>query len=108
MDVLPFFTDALFLSTVAGVVTPFIHWFLREQGVNFSPRVNFLVNVGISGLAFLPLVELFASGPVDPGTFWAAFGASVGASQATYRLLVKGMESPAVSGDATVVTKTDI
>lgn len=93
--VLPFVTHPLFLSTVAGVISPFIHWFLREQGVDFGPRVNFLVNVAISGLAFLPLWALFAAGPVDPELFWASFGTAVTASQATYRILVKPvLETP--------------
>lgn len=96
--VLPFLTHPLFLSTVAGVVSPFIHWFLREQGVDFGPRVNFLVNVGISGLAFLPLWALFASGPVDPEVFWTAFGTCVAAAQATYRMVIRPLESPKVSG----------
>jgi hypothetical protein len=102
MSVLPYLTHPLFLATLAGVVVPFIHWFLRYLGWDFSPKVNFLVNVALSGLAFLPLLTFFGNA-TDPETFWLAFGTSVASAQITYKMLVKGLEGAEVSGDAVPV-----
>jgi len=96
-SVLPYLTHPLFLSTVAGLVAPFVHWFFRSLGVDFTPKLNFLLNVALSGLAFLSLLQ-FVGNPTDAETFWLAFGTAAAVSKATYTLLVKGMEGPAIAG----------
>lgn len=49
----PYVTNPAFQVTLSGLIAPFLHWFLRELGLNLTPRENFWFNVLLSTTPFL-------------------------------------------------------
>lgn len=86
----PYVTHEYFLATVSGVVAPFLHWLLRELGLELSPRKQFWFNVLLSATPFLAMATVWgANGIPEPSGLYISLLATVGASQTIYKTLVK-------------------
>lgn len=90
LALVPYVTHPAFLATVSGIFAPFLHWFLRELGLNLTDRQNFWFNAFLSATPFLAMVTVWgAHGLPQAAELYTSIGLSVAASQALYKTLVR-------------------